>query len=81
VHNTDIRSGTDDPIFLKLFARLRPYRNVAARLVGTYRRVTLERTRVKSEHACVVAGVPVGRWRSEEDNQISNLGLPFTHKW
>jgi len=82
IHDLTIESGTRIPIFLKLGARLRPYRNDAPKPVGVCRRVSLERITAtgsrNSPYACVVAGVSAGgRTYYVEDIALRDIALHF----
>jgi len=82
IHGITIESGTRIPIFLKLGARLRPYRNDAPKPVGVYRRVSLEKITAtgsrNSPYACVVAGVSAGGGTHYvEDIALRDIALHF----
>ena len=82
VGDIEVTSGTAIPIFLRLGARLRPYANPAARPVGTFRRVTLERIRAhgtaSSPHACALAGVSVdGATHYLEDIELRDIDVRY----
>ena len=83
IHDIEITSGTDIPIFLRLGARLRPYENAAPKPVGTYRGVTLERITsresLNSGYACAIVGVTAGgRTYDLQDIALRDIALHFT---